>query len=719
MEAKTRRMRTHRARPAIESLEGRQLLSVGASHHAAAEPAASSGGVLSAKGQVFSYVTLTGGIAKLRIVGVGTLAGTSVDSSGNLDIVYGGTNVFSKIVGTVSGGGGVAPLASIRNAQLIDAGQPNSLSGVGGTPLAAVLMSPFDLVPGGSIILTPGVTSLVLHSIGANTDIQLRTLPPAPSYRILPANAGNTAGGNSALFGVLATSVSTGSTSSSAVLLPVAGGAPASGLSPITTTTGTTLIPAVTGNSSLASAGAGASSGTLEAGQSASITSSQGVTLSYTSDGGRSQVLSNISGSFTAQPNLLEPLAPGQALAEPPAPPGIILKANTIGGTPTNINPLTAKIFGYDQTAGTVDRFVLNLKSDTATFDNSFAPIPVPGDPPIAGVDVTQVGNQLLLLVASGMTVTAYDAQTGALAGRFTTAIPVDAIATAGNITVLGNTEAFATNTTVQQLDMIDLADSLKDGHAVGLGEPPPTFIPQSDVILLGGLTGLPGSNNLYATVGAHFSTLQPDRYQLGVETIGTTLVSASPAGTQVFNQFSVIARNGLVTNGTYAEIQVNPAMPSQVPALGAVDQNLALDSWDGKKNTIKLYSPSSLTPKGTISVKNSNNQDFTDPLTSLSGTFRTGLGSAAVIDVQGNVQSIRSQSANGMFLNDTGNLATVKIQRIDNSTIVGQPLSHIVSTQRNTATILTSAREVGNRNGAMQVQNIQPIGPLSPANSS
>jgi len=255
-EASTRRMRTHRARPVIKSLEGRQLLNAGGSRAAAASP----GGVLSAKGQVFRYVTLTGGIATLRVVGVGSLAGTSVDSSGALHVVYGGTNVYSKITGSVQGGGGHAPLASIQNLQLIDAGQPDSLSGVGGTPLAAVLMSSFDLVPGGTINLTPGVTNVALRSIGLNTNVQLRNLPPHPSYRILPANAGNTAGGQSGLFGVLATTVSPGTPASSALLLPVAGGVPSSGLGPVTTITGTTLVPAVTGNSALAS---GTSSQTL------------------------------------------------------------------------------------------------------------------------------------------------------------------------------------------------------------------------------------------------------------------------------------------------------------------------------------------------------------------------------------------------------------------------------------------------------------------------
>jgi hypothetical protein len=714
MEAKTRRTRTHRARPTIESLEGRQLLNAGGSSHAAVSTA----GVLSAKGQVFQYVTPTGGIATVRIIGVGSLAGTSVDSSGALNIVYGGTNVYSKITGQVKGGGGTATLASILNAELVAAGQPDSLSGVGGTPLASVLMSSFNLEPGGTIILTPGVTGLVLNSIGANTNIQLRTLPPAPSYRILPANAGNTAGGNSGLFGVLSTTVSPGSSSGSAVLLPVAGGVPASGGSSVTTIVGTTLIPAVTGNSSLSS---GTSSPTLEAGESAAITTAQGVTLSYASDGGRSQVLTNVSGSFSAQPNLLETLAPGQQATEPPAPPGIILKANTIGGTPTNINPLTdSKIFGYDPTTGQLIRFDLNLKSDTGSVDPTFAPISVPGDPAVAGVNIAHDGSQLVVLVTSGTTVYAYDAQSGAPVGSFTTAVPVDGVASAGNITVLGSTQ-------INELHMINLQESLQTGKAVGVDSTAP-FVPQSEVYELGGLTGVAGSNNVYAATGAHFSSLQPTQYQLGISTIGTVAVNATPVGTSttlagasttiysvspLTPQFSLISRTGLLTNGNYTAISVNPAPAGQIgETLGSVDQNLALDiGVSGGDNTLKLVSPSSLSTVGTIKLA------YPDLLSGLSQSFRTDLGGAAVVDIQGDVQSIRGKSANGLFLNDTGNLATIKIQRVDNSTIVGQPISHITVPSRRNATFLTSDREVGNRNGAMQVPNIKPIGPLSSGN--
>ena len=168
------------------------------------------------------------------------------------------------------------------------------------------------------------------------------------------------------------------------------------------------------------------------------------------------------------------------------------------------------------------------------------------------------------------------------------------------------------------------------------------------------------------------------------------------------------------MTNGTYTAIDVNPVPAGQIgDVLGAVDQNLALDTGvSGGNNVLKLLSPATLTTRGIIALA------YPDPLAAISQSFRTDLGGAAVIDVQGDVQSIRGQSANGLFLNDTGNLATVKIQRLDNSTIVGQPLSHIVSSQRRNTTFLTSARLAGNRNGATQVFNIQPIGPLLSNNS-
>ena len=233
MASSARKFRMNRARPGLEDLEGRQLLSGVFSHH----------------DRDFRYTTPTGGHALIRIVGVGNLTGTTVDSSGALQLEYGGTNAYSKVVGQIQGGGGRAPLASVLNNELVETGQANSTTGEGGNPLAAVLMKNFDLIDGGTINLTPGVTSLTLDSIGANTQLQLRTLPPAPSYRILPPAAGNTAGGNGSLFGIVA------STSSSV-----------------------TASAAASKSSSVSGSSTSTKSTTLEAGQTASITTAQGIT---------------------------------------------------------------------------------------------------------------------------------------------------------------------------------------------------------------------------------------------------------------------------------------------------------------------------------------------------------------------------------------------------------------------------------------------------------
>ena len=94
------------------------------------------------------------------------------------NLVYGGTNAYSKIVSHVKGGNGRAPLASILNGQLIAAERQNSFSGVGGNVIEAVYLNNFDLIAGGNINLTSGVNTLVLDAVGPDTQIHLRELPP-------------------------------------------------------------------------------------------------------------------------------------------------------------------------------------------------------------------------------------------------------------------------------------------------------------------------------------------------------------------------------------------------------------------------------------------------------------------------------------------------------------------------------------------------------------
>jgi len=644
------RSQTRRTRPDLEGLEDRRLLSSDSLHHSIAAVAASSG-AFSHKDTLFTYTTPTGGHAEIKVVGLGNLAGTTVDS-GNLELEYGGTNAYSKIVGQVHGGGGRAPLASILNSQLVDAGQTNSLSGVGGNVLASVKMGNFDLIKGGNINLTPGVNSLILDSVGPATQIHLRALPPAPTP-------------------------STSLVTTSPVIVTTTSGSSGAVFQSLTTTTSS-----------------GASASTLEAGQSTTITTNN-VSATYISNAAQAQTLSSISGAFKAGANLVEPLATGQPLSIPPAPPGIIFKVNSIKGSPTEpINLLTdSKIFGYDPTTGQLVRFDLNLMNDTGEQDPTFTPIPVPSNPMGEGLNLGWNGSQLDVLVSSGTTVYAYNATTGAFVGSFTTTNAINSIGSTDTLTVLGSS---VTN----QLEAINLAASLKTGQA----HPQGTVQPTVGFTLLGGLTGVSGSNNLFATVAATFDSFQPNVPLLGIQAFGTGQVLTTPGhGTTFSYNLSTGNSTALIQRGAYTNV------PSPPPALGSIDQSLALVAPAASGNTINLYESSSSSRMLTL--------NYADHLAALSSSFRPDLTGSALIDIQGNVQSIRGGSATGMILNDNGNLNLVKFASVTNSTIVGQPLGHLQIERRLNDKILTPTRTVAGRNGVKVDPNLQPIGPLSQTN--
>jgi hypothetical protein len=624
-----------------------------------------SGGAFSHRDRRFTYTTPTGGHAVIHFIGIGNLTGTTVDSSGALHLVYGGTNAYTKIVSEVHGGGGLAPLASILNSQLVNAGQTLSLTGVGGNVLASVKMGNFDLIAGGTINLTPGVGSLILHSIGPSTQVNLRTLPPAPT----PSST------------TLATSsvgvVTTPSGSQGAVLT-----------TPTTTSSST--------------------SSTLQAGQTTTITTS-GVSATYTSDGSKEQSLTNLSGVFTAGSNLKVPLATGQPPSIPPAPPGLILKVDTIGGSPSGpIDLLTdSKIFGYDPTTGQLARFNLDFTKNTGALDPTFAPINVPGDRAVVSLNLGRDGNQLVVLVSSGPTVYAYNATTGAAVGSFTAGAPINSIGSTDTLSVLGS---FQTN----RLQMINVAASLQAGHPVVVGSGQP-FTPQAGFTLLGGLTGLPASSTVYATVAATFNSFQPSVTELGVQSIGTGSAVTTPRkGTTFSNGFSSGTHTAITERGTFVPVDLNPTPPpvtlNQVgDALGAVDQSLALVAGSANgHDLINLYNPSTLASRGVISL------NYPDRLAGLSGTFRPDLAGSVLVDIQGNVQSVRGGTANGLVLNDAGNLNLVKFVQVTNSTIVGQPISHLQIKRRSATSIVSSKRDVDGRNGVVVDTSILQIGPLS-----
>ncbi|HKI18870.1 MAG TPA: hypothetical protein VKA15_13375, partial [Isosphaeraceae bacterium] len=412
----------------------------------------------------------------------------------------------------------------------------------------------------------------------------------------------------------------------------------------------------------------------------------------------------------------------------PPAPPGIILKVNTIDGNPSEpINLLTdSVIWGYDATAGQLVQFSLNLANGTGVPDGTT--IPVPGDPAVAGLNLGWDGSQLDVLVSSGTMVYAYNATTGAPDGSFSTAAllgpgPIISIGSTDTVTVL---DSYNNNS----LQMIDLASSLETGTAQPAAGSPATFSPPTaQTTFLGGLTSVPGSTTIYGTIAAHFDTFQPDKFQLGIQSANTVAVKHDKIkGSKLTYKFTAGTANAVKLAGEYIDVTPDALTPGQPgPAMGSVDSNLALGippaSTPGT-NSIVLLKPTTGAPVATINLfaDASLTAPYADPLVALSGTFRPDLtGSAttdtgpALIDVQGDVQSFRGGSATGMVFNDTGNLNLVKFTRLSNSTIIGQPLSHVVvSTHLVNVALLTPSRTVSTRGGVQVVSNLQQIGPLS-----
>jgi hypothetical protein len=577
-----------------------------------------------------------------------------VNGSGALNLVFDGTNAFSKIVSHVKGGNGRAPLASITNGQLIAAGAQNSLSGVGGNVIQGVYLKSYDLIAGGNINLTSGVNTVVLDAVASDTQIHLRELPPPPSS-------------------------TTSTTSTLGVVVSQSGTTTGAALRGTTTTTTT--------------------SDTLQAGQSTTA-ANEGVTTAYLAQGNGGQTLTSVEGIFTPGTNIVEPLPATQpSQTEPPAPPGVILKINRIEGSSTApVNLLTdPKIFGYDPTTGQVLRFDINLNNNTGAVDPTFMPISVPGDPASVGLNLGSNGSQLDVLVSSGTTVFAYNATTGAAAGSFTTSGPVNGIGTADTVTVLGST-------TTNQLQMINLTASLQTGVAQPEPGNPQTFTPASGFTLLGGLTGLPGSTSITAAVGAVFDTFTPTQTQLGEQPINTISVGR---GAKLSYQFNAGTASAVTQSGTFVTVQTNPPIATQPgAALGSIDQSFALVA--GASNGVNTINLSS---GGSIKL------NYPDLLTGLSAAFRADLASSALIDIQGDAQSIRGSSANGAVINDNGNLNLVKFANVSNSTIVGQPVSHLHILKRSHLTVLTPSRTAGSRNGVTVDANLNPIGPLSQTN--
>ncbi len=139
----------------------------------------------------------------------------------------------------------------------------------------------------------------------------------------------------------------------------------------------------------------------------------------------------------------------------------------------------------------------------------------------------------------------------------------------------------------------------------------------------------------------------------------------------------------------------------------------------------MSLLGPVSLSPRGTITLST------TDKITDLSESYRPDLNGStangtgpALIDVQGNIQSLRGLTANGLVLNDTGYLNLIKTGQISNSTILAQPIGHVqtppAKRTNDVLLISTDNRDFGKRGGVTTlVSGLYQIGPLSLTNNS
>ncbi len=176
--------------------------------------------------------------------------------------------------------------------------------------------------------------------------------------------------------------------------------------------------------------------------------------------------------------------------------------------------------------------------------------------------------------------------------------------------------------------------------------------------------------------------------------------------GSVLSNELTELASVAIKPAGQFVNVPAaQPATSPPGPALGSIDQSLALVTGaSGGTNTVN-------TENGTFTFY------YPNALAGLSESFRPDLVGAAVIDIQGTVQSIRGTTATGMVLNDTGNLNLVKFRTVANSTIVGQPVGHIQFKSRSHVSIMTPTRDVAGRNGVIVNSKLVQIGPLTQPN--
>jgi len=655
--------RTRRARPRPERLEGRSLLNGD-----------------------FRYRTPEGAAVHVQLLGPGDLKGTRVLPDGSLDLRFEGTAASSRIYGFVAGGPGRARLADLRDSKAT----PGDFTGAGTGAVGIVKLKSFDLVPGGVINLTAGFSRLVLGSTGPDSQVQLRASNATTVARTSTTNQNASAvstgisggGGGSGQSGSITnTLTSTGSggvgglgsgaTPASSSGFGGGGGAGGANISGIPGTIVGTNVGGITSTvitgtgSSLGGGGAGPASGTGG--------TTTGVVGSTSASAGSSAQGSATRPGITAAVVIIDHVdgAPhaGPALGDP-------------------------QIFGYDPTANALIRF--NARTGAA-----LQAIPLAGPATaVAGVALARNDGRLVALVGSGATIRAFDAITGEPVGEFRTGSlaknglkTVDGIGSTNTTTVVSDSSAG----TLGLLQEIDVTKSLATGQAVAIGA---AYAPAREFELSGGLTGLAGTDTIYATGAAHFDTFQPERTQAGL-----LALNAAGAGT-----LAEIARAALP--GPPGGIDVGPAGTARktpTNALGSVEGDLALVTGVvNGKNTVNLFS-AGVTPDGILPLNDPNR------LAGLSESFHPELAGSSLVNVQGVLRRFNAQEARGLVLNVSGRVDLVLIPGpVSDSAIIGRPAAHVATGPRSNVTILSTPRINGTKGGVITDETPRPLGPLT-----
>jgi hypothetical protein len=448
-----------------------------------------------------------------------------------------------------------------------------------------------------------------------------------------------------------------------------------------------------------------------------STTTENGVTYGYAINLFGARSLTTTSGTFVAGANLLPTAVPTNP-NQPATPPGVVVSIAHVDGMAQSTGIGAPTLYGYDPATDSLVRFAIQYNATSKTFS---------GIPTVvannvlhktgveAGVSLGRYHGQLVVLVSDGTTLYGFNALDGTPVGTPAALAPLipampnpTRLGNVDSFTVIGDPNAPGTNG-LGLLQIIDVTASLDkfaknfSGTVKTVGVP---FASARAFGLSGGMTGIPGSSTLYTAGGGYLDPYQPNAFELGVLSLSPTDTTGSLA-TATFSESS---RNALTSLGnTILSNAHGGTASSKNDALSSINLSLALVTGsNGTTNTVTLFNPTTFASQGTIAL------NYGNPLSGMTSVFYPQLQGSALVDVQGNVQSFRANDAQGLVLNDTGNLNLAKINSAVDTTILGAPFGHAQIPRRQNVVILSTPRAPGTRNGVTVVpQGILPVGPL------